>query len=658
MQKRKNLILILTILIFFSGSITYSQNKKELLKLLQNVKEASYYDSLNVFTEGNKVIQNANSENLSEITAEVFIYYGNHFYYVRNLDRAKYYFELALAEAEKTNCSHLIILAKIRLAYIQSENEDFKNIEKELFALAQQAQKQNDFENVAEILNMRGIYHEKNGDPKTTANLYLEGLNLAKKHNLDYYQATFHNNLGLLKYTIASPESALPDFSEVIKIAKKINNKRLLSHAQLNVCLVLVSQKNYKQANELFAEVLQYASKNHHPLEMASAYANLGGAYVQNKNFVTGLLYIDSAIYVLKKFGFKSELIRVYLGKSNVELELDNFKESEKALMNADTIIRKNKITESVSDYYYMYYLIFSKKKEYKKALDYHVLYTKAKEDIQVKLNTKALEELQLKYNIQQKEIDLEKEKTKSVLLEKSHQEEIYLRWTLIGVALITITLILVVVYNRYYRAIRKQQAQFSRQLITNTEEERSRIAKDLHDDIGQSLSILKSKFTNKNQFENSDIISKEIERVIDQTRQISRNLFPSYLEKIGLKRAIAGLAETVQNSNHIECSYEVADEVEKIPSESATHVFRIIQECLNNTIKHSQASALKIAIAHSNNDFILTYMDNGNWKKATIKEQGVGLLSIKERAKIIGGNLQIDENEIKGFKLTLKFTL
>jgi signal transduction histidine kinase len=346
------------------------------------------------------------------------------------------------------------------------------------------------------------------------------------------------------------------------------------------------------------------------------------------------------------------------LGRSNVELELSNFTESEKALMHADTIIRKNKVSESIPDYYYLYYLMYNKKKEYKKALDYHLLYTKAKEEVQLKLNTKALEELQLKYNVQQKEIDLEKEKTKSVLLEKSHQEEVYLRWILLSVAFIAIILVAVVFYLRYYKAIREQQAQFSRQLITNTEAERSRIAKDLHDDIGQSLSILKSKFTNKNQFENSDIISKEIERVIDQTRQISRNLFPSYLEKIGLKSAIAGLAEGVQNNNKIECSFEVADAAEKIPSETATHVYRIIQECLNNTIKHSKASALKISLTFDENVFILQYMDNGEWKKTSLKDPGVGLLSIKERAKIIKGNLQIDENEIKGFKLTLKFNI
>lgn len=626
---------------------------------MSEVKEASYYDSASVFNAGQKLINKSTNDNAALIKAEVYIYYGNHFYYTRNIPRAKFYFEKALEQAEKCSSSHFIILSKIRLAYIQNETEDFKTIENQLITLVKEAQVNSDYENIAEILNMRAIFSERNGDPQTSAKLYLEGLNLAKSHKLEYYEATFHNNLGLLKLALRDPDNALIDFSEVIRISKKINNKRLLSHAQLNLSVVLIHQKNYKEAHELFAEVIAYASANHHPLELSSAYANLGNTYVQHKDFEKGLSYIDSAISVLKKYNFNYELIQAYLGKANVQLELNNYKETENALSEANSLIQKSKIKENLRDYYYLYYEMYNKKKDFKKALECHVLYTKAKEGEELKLNTKALEELQLKYNVQQKEIELEKEKTKSVLLEKSHQEEVFIRWIILGILFLIIFLISVIFYNRYYRGMRKQQEQFSRQLITNTEEERSRIAKDLHDDIGQSLSILKSKFTNKNEFQNSDIISKEIERVIDQTRQISRNLFPSYLEKIGLQRAIAGLAEGVQNNNHIECSYEVSVSSDKIPSETATHVYRIMQECLSNTIKHSKATALKIILQSiSENEFELTYMDNGNWRNANLKDPGVGLLSIKERSKIINGQLDIGENDNKGFKLNLKFKI
>jgi len=634
-----------------------AQNDSLIKKLMNGVRDASYYDSIKVFKAGAEVLKVGKDFNQHELLSELNIYYGNHFFYTINYARAKHYYELALKEAQLAKSSHLSVLARLRLTYIESETEPLEQIEKKIRKLEKEAIASGDVENQAEILNMFGVLNNDAGKSDAAARYYVEGLNLAKTKNLPYYEATFHNNLGLIKYVLNDIDNALLDFSEVIKISKKINNKRLQSHAKLNMCLILLAKENYKEAHELFAEVIEYASANHHPLELASAYANLGAAYVQNKNPRLGLQYADSAIHVLEKFDLKNEMTEALLGKSQIEIELAKFNDAEKTLNRAHQLILKSKNKEQESQYYLAVYELYNRQKNYKKALENYLLYTSSEKELESKLNSKALEELQLKYNVQATEIELEKEKTKSVLLEKSNQEERFIRWITIGAALLLVILVSMLLYNRYIRSVREQQAAFSRELIKNSEAERSRLAKDLHDDIGQSLSILKSKFTNKNQFENTDIISKEIERVIDQTREISRNLYPSYLEKIGLERAIAGITESVQTNYHIECSYDITG-ADRIPMATATHIYRILQECINNTIKHSGATALKISIEHSKNEYILNYMDNGNWKKGNIKESGIGLLSIKERAKIIGGNLTIDENDTKGFKLTLKFDL
>ena len=643
------------LLLVLSGS--RAQSDSLVRKLLENVRDASYYDSLKVFSAGKKVLEAGKDYNQHAILSELNIYYGNHFFYTINYLRAQYYYELALKEAQLAKSSHLSVLARLRLTYIESETEPLEQIEKKIRLLEKEAKANNDFENQAEILNMYGVLNNDAGKSDAAARYYVEGLNLAKTKNLPYYEATFHNNLGLIKYVLDEIDNALLDFSEVIKISKKINNKRLQSHAKLNMCLILLAKENYKEAHELFAEVIEYASANHHPLELASAYSNLGAAYVQNKNPKLGLQYADSSIHVLEKYGLKNEMVEAYLGKSQIEIELNKFKDAEKTLDIPHQLIVKSKNKEQESQYYLAVYELYNRQKNYKKALENYLLYTTTAKELESKLNSKALEELQLKYSVQAKEIELEKEKTKSLMLEKSNQEERFIKWITIGASLILLILVSMLLYNRYIRSIREQQAAFSRELIKNSEAERSRLAKDLHDDIGQSLSILKSKFTNKNQFENTEIISKEIERVIDQTREISRNLYPSYLEKIGLERAIAGLTESVQTNYQIECSYDITG-ADRIPMATATHIYRILQECVNNTIKHSKATALKISIEHNKNEYVLNYLDNGNWKKGNIKESGIGLLSIKERAKIIGGNLSIDENDIKGFKLTLKFDL
>jgi signal transduction histidine kinase len=194
--------------------------------------------------------------------------------------------------------------------------------------------------------------------------------------------------------------------------------------------------------------------------------------------------------------------------------------------------------------------------------------------------------------------------------------------------------------------------------LINNIEEERKRISMDLHDDIGQSLSIIKSKIINVAKTENTNDIENDLARVINQTREISRNLYPSSLEKIGLVRAVASLMQELQNVKGLECSYDIDEAILEASKDIQTNIYRIIQECVNNTIKHAGATGLKVTINKAGNEYLMTYVDNGTGIKNKRNVPGIGLLSINERAKIINGHVEIDEKNDKGFRLMLKFKL
>jgi signal transduction histidine kinase len=202
-------------------------------------------------------------------------------------------------------------------------------------------------------------------------------------------------------------------------------------------------------------------------------------------------------------------------------------------------------------------------------------------------------------------------------------------------------------------RKIKEKQEQFSRLLILNIEEERKRISMDLHDDIGQTLSVIKSKVINSVK---PTEIEEDIAKVINQTREISRSLYPSSLEKIGLIRSVASLMQDLQSVKGLECSYEIDESVLTLSINIQTNIYRIIQECVNNTIKHSGATGLKVSIIKTNDEYEFLYLDNGIGIKNKRKSEGIGLLSILERAKILNGSVEIDDKNEKGFKLILKF--
>ena len=127
-------------------------------------------------------------------------------------------------------------------------------------------------------------------------------------------------------------------------------------------------------------------------------------------------------------------------------------------------------------------------------------------------------------------------------------------------------------------------------------------------------------------------------------------------MEKIGLTRSIATLMESVQLATKLECSFEISENIDLIPIAIQTHIFRIIQECINNTIKHSGATGLKLVINKKNNDYVLQYQDNGSGLKIKKQHLGIGLQSIQERVKIINGTIDIESGNEGGFILFLKF--
>ena len=631
-----------------------------LTPLLKEVKEASYYDSAKLYKIGEKTIEKANSLAIPGVDAEVHLYYGNYFFYTRNLAKAKQYFEKSLKESAESKTTNIETLAKIRLSFLKYEDESDKDeAEKELIALLEYTKLKNDYQNEAELLNLIGIINEDKNKSKEAAKLYLEGLNLAETHNLSYYLAVFRNNLGLIKYYSEDYAGALNDFEKALVITEKENNKRLLSHIQMNLCLVNISNKNEKEAYKMFEKSIEYSKTNNLPVELASSYINLSSALISTQKYPEALTYIDSAISLLQKHNLTDELTKAYIGKVEIYIKINKPFDAETNLVKAKNLAKKTGNLRDLSSCYLLQYQIKLANKNYKEALDDFLTYTKLKDSLQSKINNKIIQELQVNYKIQKKENELEKEKSKTLLLEKSNQEERYLKWLAVGIGLLFLILISGTSFLMYNRKIREKQDQFSKQIIENIEEERHRIARDLHDDIGQSLSILKSK-VNKESAKGSSIsleMKEELERIIEQTRDISQNLYPSHLEKIGLIRSVASITENIQNSAGIECSYIIPEEIEELSPETKTHLFRIIQECTNNTIKHANATALKISIEAKKDNFVLTYIDNGRGViKQKSKKGGMGLTSISERVKILKGTLQIEDKLVKGFKLIITF--
>ena len=206
-----------------------------------------------------------------------------------------------------------------------------------------------------------------------------------------------------------------------------------------------------------------------------------------------------------------------------------------------------------------------------------------------------------------------------------------------------------------------------SSQLITAQEEERKRIAMELHDSIGASLTAVKFSVENS-LVRNSRDISESIlhslqaivplvQNAVDEVRRIHTGIWPSILDDLGVVAAISWLCRNYQTSYPQIKIMSAIDVNEQYLGDSLKIViYRIIQEALNNIAKHSGASTVQLSLKGSQNRVELMIQDNGiGFDACSIKKKkecqgaGMGLSSMKERARLSGGAFQITSGEGKG---------
>jgi signal transduction histidine kinase len=249
-------------------------------------------------------------------------------------------------------------------------------------------------------------------------------------------------------------------------------------------------------------------------------------------------------------------------------------------------------------------------------------------------------------------------------------------RWTWKEAAILTsgVLIILAGALFRIYlsrRRLEKQQAAqfaFSRQILQSQESERRRIAANLHDSLGQSLLVIKNqaRLAEQSVSDNGmvqqrlDEISNITSQAIEEVRQITHDLRPYQLDRLGLTQAIRAVIQRVSENSTILFASHVDDIDGLFNQESEIHVYRIVQECLNNIIKHSGAVEAAVVIKKQATAISLSFRDNGRGFDASAAgssgglDAGYGLNGIAERARILGGKLSVDSHPGEGADLAV----
>ena len=209
--------------------------------------------------------------------------------------------------------------------------------------------------------------------------------------------------------------------------------------------------------------------------------------------------------------------------------------------------------------------------------------------------------------------------------------------------------------------------------LETAQEEERKRLARELHDDLGQTLTVLKMDMSSLKSklsetpadpamyaglLDDIERMDSQLNHTVQSVRRISADLRPVLMDDLGLATALETLIKQVSRSSNIRCAFDLNPDRLSIDKRLATPLFRIAQEALNNIVKHAQATEVKLSLYRdAANSLILEVRDNGRGlsREDRRKPDSFGLIGMRERAYALGGELCIDSEPGNGTMIQVK---
>jgi signal transduction histidine kinase len=221
------------------------------------------------------------------------------------------------------------------------------------------------------------------------------------------------------------------------------------------------------------------------------------------------------------------------------------------------------------------------------------------------------------------------------------------------------------------HRRLERQHAaqlMFSRQILQGQETERRRIAANLHDSLGQNLLVIKNQARLAMQpganesilRSHASEISEMASQAIEEVRQITYNLRPHQLDRLGLTHAVRAALNRVSENSSISFASDVDGIDGLLDAEAEIHFYRIVQESLNNIIKHSGATEVALVVKKHKNSISLSVRDNGRGFDANASNgldsnrPGFGLKGIEERTRILRGKLTVESKPRMGASLTV----
>ncbi len=485
-------------------------------------------------------------------------------------------------------------------------------------------------------------------------------LKKAEELHLPGYQARVLYNLGLIAQNSGEFAQSSIYFSRAKQMYIAAKDWRDTVAANYELAFNMVAMGKVDEGTAMMEHNLNVAKMNHDDNHIVLGLDNLSNISLEVDKPEKAILYQREIFNYPGGFASNYRKAGVYEHLTEVFVVMKKWDSAAKYLEEAFKYTRLIRSDDWLVECYRMQAAICEGRGDYKGALEAKTRNNALKDSLTKRNNESKVAAIVSLYDLERKKAEvavLEKDKLASAA--RLRQQQLQKRNIVLG-ALLLLALVASAFLLWMHRRTRVMQQAFSRSLIQGQEDERQRISRELHDSVGQNILFIKNQLSANDGAALAPVM-QTITATIEDVRNISKDLYPNQLEKYGLAAAIDALAERVQQATGIFMSADLANVDEQLSREARINLFRMVQEAVNNVVKHANAKAIRVTGHAEKGKAVLDIQDNGKGFDIGIlagkAQSSYGLLNMEERARMLGGKFAIQSSSA-GTRITITIPL
>ena len=610
----------------FTGSVYAQDNAPpaEFEQLISNAKKLllTQPDSMIIYSD--KAYQLALQNHYEEGIAIALKLKAVYEYRKSNFDRSISYYNQSLAIFNKLKNNLEIGKAYLNIAISYQGKNDFVNVAANCLKALPYFEKLKDDNGQGRVLNLLGVIAFEQHRYKKANEYFFQYNALVKKSKDTTEIGSSYNNIARTYQELHQVDSAMLYNEKALTLNKLIKNEFGKSKNYQNLGELYASVKKYDRAlyyNKLAMEICQRLGDQKF---LSHNYSDIGINYLNLKDTVNGLKWINKSMDIAKKVGENEVLSTGYRVLSDIE----------------------------------------ASQRQYKVAYTNLVSSSNARDSVLNISTSRTIEELKTRYETEKKENQIKLLRQQTIL----QRLQIRQRNTYLVTAILLLIIgagISYLIYSRrkareqiaLQQEVSRQREIAAREVLNAEERERRRMGSDLHDGVGQLLSsalLNLNRLHTEPSFEEQRLLSTQTLSLItesyDEIRSISHQIIPNVLVKHGLSIAISDFLEKI-GKHSIKVSFDTDGLTGRLPEQTETILYRIIQEAVTNIIKHAQASKLSIQLIKDAGGINLAIEDNGKGFDTSRLQnaKGIGMKNIYSRVAYLKGSIDIQSDYGKG---------